>query len=303
MKVLVTGATGFLGQEIVTLFEEKNVEVIGVSKTSRQFPVDITNENNFDALKTLADVGVIIHTAGLAHQFKRTSQNEFFRVNVIGTNNVLKLAKLLKTQHFVLISSVSVYGKTLDKITDFQFQEDLGCNPNGAYATSKFEAEQVAIAFCTENNINLTILRPATIIGESDKGNVARLIKQIRAKRFIWIGKGGNLKSLVSKNDVANLCYLLATKNSSDFRIYNVTSAPIKMSEIVETISDELNVKLPKLYVPTSIAMLLGKVSVTIRKWLADDVFSNKKLFTELGIGMQDDIRDVLRREVRSIES
>ncbi len=304
MKVLVTGASGFLGQAIVEEFLSNGVVVVGVSKTSGQFQADITVEKSLDKLSKLESVDAVIHSAGLAHQFGKTPREKFFEVNVKGTENVLKLAKTLQTNHFILISSVAVYGDNSGlQIPDSKFQEESECNPIGDYAQSKYDAEQLSIKFCAENNLRLTILRPATIIGEGDKGNVMRLITTIKNNQFYWIGKGKNIKSLIDKNDVAKACRLVFSTSDAKFQLYNLTANPIDMRTIVDTIADELKVEIPKIYVPQFVAELFAKFSGTIKKWLSDDVFSGDKINADLDFQPQTDIKKSLRREVRSLEN
>jgi nucleoside-diphosphate-sugar epimerase len=304
MKVLVTGATGFLGKAIVKEFSQNGVDVISLSKSSKQFQADVTDENSLEKLKVFKHIDLIIHSAGLAHQFGKTPRKKFFDVNVKGTENLLNLAKSLQTNHFILISSVAVYGENRKlKTANEKFQEDSECNPIGDYAESKYEAELFAAKFCQANKINLTILRPATIIGEGDIGNVSRLITLVRNKRFFWVGKGENLKSLVDKSDVAKVCHLVSQIHPTGVKTYNITAKPIKMSEIVEVIAEELNVKIPKIYIPNVIAKLAGAFVSTIKKWISDDVFSGKKLKNDFGIEILSDIKESIRREVRSLEN
>ena len=72
--------------------------------------------------------------------------------------NVARLAVNLKAKHFVLISSVAVYGESGEKSTPID--EKTVCNPQSVYAKSKFESEKVAKSICEKNRIALTILRP-----------------------------------------------------------------------------------------------------------------------------------------------
>ncbi len=304
MKVLVTGASGFLGQSIVEEFLSNGVEVVGASKTSGQLQVDITDEKSLIKLFNLKDVDTVIHSAGLAHQFGKTPRKKFFEVNAKGTENILNLSNRLKVKHFILISSVAVYGDNSKlQISDAVFQEESECQPVGDYAQSKYEAETIAVKFCRRNSIKLTVLRPATIIGKGDKGNVSRLIMLIRNKRFFWIGKGKNLKSLIDKNDVAEACFLVFQNPNSELQVFNLTAKPLKMSEIVETIADESGVKIPKVYVPEMFAKIIVKLSGTIKKWLSDDVFSGNRITEELGFTPQTEIKESLRKEVKSLES
>jgi nucleoside-diphosphate-sugar epimerase len=287
MKILVTGATGFLGREIVKELLANSFEVIGIGRTKSTVisieQIDVTNEIEVKKLNKFNDVDVIIHSAGLAHQFGKTSREDFFRVNVKGTENIANLAKELNVKHFILISSVSVYGKAKNSFNDCEFQENLECKPIGDYAESKFASEKIVENLCSD--ITLTILRPATIIGEGDKGNVNRLIQSVDNNRFIQIGKCSNYKTLVDKNYVANVC-VEVIKNKLQ-GVYNVANQPIQMSEILKIIHHTLSKKRLGVYIPESVAINLAKVvdkslksnySETILKWTENDIFSQSKL-------------------------
>jgi nucleoside-diphosphate-sugar epimerase len=308
MKVLVTGATGFLGREIVKELLANNFEVIGIgrtkSKDSNIKQIDVTNEIEVKKLNKFNDVDVIIHSAGLAHQFGKTSREDFFRVNVKGTENIANLAKELNVKHFILISSVSVYGKAKNNLNDREFQEVSECYPIGDYAESKFAAEKIVENLCSD--ITLTILRPATIIGEGDKGNVNRLIQSIDSNRFIQIGKCSNYKTLVDKNYVANVCVEVIKNNLQG--IFNVANQPIQMSEIIEIIYQTLSKKRIGVYVPESVAMNLAKVvdkslksnySETIQKWTEDDIFSQCKLESALNNMIQISVKQALIKQLK----
>jgi nucleoside-diphosphate-sugar epimerase len=316
MKVLVTGATGFLGKEIVSELLANNFEVVIVARNGsielskdaveNYYPIqfDIAEREDVDSLKIFKNVDVIIHCAGLAHQFGKTSREEFFKVNVKGTENIANLAISLNVKHFILISSVSVFGKAKDKFNNLEFQEDIVCQPIGDYAESKFDAEKIVEKLC--KSIDLTILRPATIIGEGDRGNVLRLIQSIDNKRFIQIGKCENYKTLVDKNYVAKVCVEIIKHKV--FGVYNVANQPIKMSEILKIIYQSLGKKSFGFYIPEMFAknianlvdlMLKKNFSETINKWCEEDIYSQKKLETTLSNLPQVDIKERLSREVK----
>ncbi len=316
MKVLITGTNGFLGSQVVEIFQQAGFEVIGLSKSIsklsnfQHFQTDITNLSDIEKLQTLTNVDVLIHTAGLAHQFGHTKRQYFFDVNVVGTRNIVNLANQLKVKHFMLISSVAVYGKFVDN--NCKFEEDRECHPQGDYAESKYQSEKVAKEICEKNNIKLTIIRPSTIIGENDRGNVARLIYTIKSNKFIQIGKGLNLKSLVYKKDVAMACLCVVDKQTTYFEIFNVTANALKMIEIIKIIYQSLSKKKNNLFIPEFLIdkpiefvgkfnNKLSKLSITLKKWLADDVFSSEKIETTLGFNVQTSVKEALSREVQTI--
>ena len=335
MRVLITGANGFIGKAIGDQISEKNISKnafqlyrltnsklksgkvgAGFKDVKNAFLADISDyENLIEAVK-IEGIDVIIHSAGLAHQFGKQAKDDFWKINVQGTENIAKLGVKLQIKHFILISSVSVYGTTQAKqsnsYTSSGISEDAICNPQGFYARSKLESEKVAIRICKENKIALTILRLATVIGEEDKGNVARLINAIDKKRFVWIGSGENLKSLIYKKDVARACLEVVGK-SKGTDIFNVTAQPVKMNEIVSQISLSLGKRVPKWHVSpillkkffrlnSEFAKIkkINKLAETIDKWLSDDVFSGEKFKEAYNFEAETPISEAIKRQVET---
>ncbi len=313
MKVLVTGASGFIGREIICELSLLNYEIIKVagkkSKAEGFYRINVSDEPDVKSLEKIGKVDVVIHSAGLAHQFGKTRREDFFAVNAQGTENICKLAVKLQTKHFILISSVSVYGNYDDKKTGID--ENFECRPQGFYATSKFAAEKIARNICEENKISLTILRPATVIGEGDFGNVSRLIKAIDNKRFIWIGQGENSKSLIYKTDVARACLAVLDKKTGATEVFNVSAEALKMKEIVSIIAENLGRKVPKFFIPVKVLTKAIKTGLKIRqfgkiknllntveKWSAEDVYRAEKIKAAYNFVPEISAEEALRREV-----
>ena len=208
---LITGSNGFLGSEIVRQAVAAHLPVRATGENAESItpdvdyrPADILELSSLDHL--FRDVTQVIHVAGLAHIFNKTQANiaPFMRVNEQGTTNVCQVAAKAGVGHLILISSVSVYGP----YTQGMYSEDAPCLPEGPYAESKYQAEQRAIEIAYQYGISLTILRLATLYGENDPGNVARLMRAIDRGRFIWIGDGFNIKSLLYCGDAARACIM-----------------------------------------------------------------------------------------------
>lgn len=328
MKILVTGATGFLGRAVVGELLRNKFEVFTTGKSPQAdlpnyIPADLTDSESLSGLEKIGQIEAIIHSAGLAHQFNETAGEKFRKVNVEGTRNIANLAARLKAERFILISSVAVYGEaaTAKKATQPEFEENRLCQPRGFYAVSKLEAEKAAAEICAENSIDLTILRPSTIIGENDRGNVARLIKAVDKRRFVWVGGGKNAKSLVYKTDVARACLLfledsdaadVAAGKDNKMNIYNVTAEPVSMREIVEEIEKALDrrvlpVQIPAAPLQKSLHFIgkatgikkLRKIAETLDKWLSDEVFSGEKISRETGFQTAVSPSEGIRREAR----
>ncbi|MCD9188064.1 MAG: NAD(P)-dependent oxidoreductase [Pyrinomonadaceae bacterium] len=324
MKILVTGASGFLGKEIVGSVLEQDLEVICVynkkkpekSVTDNQkvkiYQADVSDKDQIKKIDLDEKVDVIIHCAGLAHQFGRTGKESFRRVNVTGTKNICELAVKLGCKRFILISSVSVYGNQNSGIANM-VTEDSECHPKDFYAESKLESELICREICRKHGMSLSILRPSTIIGEGDRGNVSRLIKLIDRGYFFWFGQGLNYKSLIYKKDVAQACLEILHKSDRNFEIYNLSAEPFTMKEIVSEISNSLNKKDSHISFPEAIPRLLfnlnrktlriGKIlklEETFRKWVSDDLFSANLIKEQYGFEPQVSIREAIRLETEA---
>ena len=303
MRVLVTGAAGFIGKEIVLVLESAGHEVVKLGRKAvaansetedsngEFYALDLANKASVTSLPAISNVDAVIHAAGLGHQFGKVSGEDFFSVNADGTQNTCDIALKLGAKRLILISSVSVYGNFANRSGDVG--EDFECKPEGDYAESKLRAELIAGKLCGENGISLTILRPATVVGEGDIGNVAKLISAIDRRRFIWIGKGENSKSLIDKNDVARACSEILEKSKADFEVFNLSAKALKMRELVEAISFALGKKAPGLYLPADLVKFfldsalkifrfreISNFRETLVKWLPDDVYSPEKIKT-----------------------
>jgi len=326
MNILVTGATGFIGREIVNeLIENKHqVAGLGRSRISEEnispnfsfYRGDITDAESLSDLEELQNIEVIIHSAGLAHQFGNTSRKEFESVNIKGTENILKLGVKLKIKHFILIGSTAVYGiasQTGDpKQSAFNIKEDAPTNPQTLYAESKLNGEKICQRICEENKIDLTIFRLAPVIGEGNVGNIARLIRAIDKNRFIWIGNGNNLKSLIYKRDVARACAVLIGNKREGAEIFNLAAQPIQMKDFVNNISTGLNKKIIPIKIPASFLRNLfrlndrylkikkiDKVSETVEKWLSDDVYSADKITKLYQFRPQTTIQEAICKQIQ----
>ncbi|MDQ3323109.1 MAG: SDR family NAD(P)-dependent oxidoreductase [Acidobacteriota bacterium] len=330
MKVLVTGASGFVGREIVAELFDNGIETAQISRQERNFvntgtfdsgnyfQADIADEDSLKAVEELGKIDAVIHCAGLAHQFKNIDESEFEKVNVLGTKNILDLAVKLNAAHFILISSTAVYGIKKQTANDNLsngsidgIDENEVCSPETGYAESKLAAEKAALDICAANNVSLTILRLSPVIGEGNAGNVARLIETVDKKRFVWVGKGKNLKSMIYKKDAARACVKVLKEKRAGIEIFNLAGKPIRMSEFVECIGESLERKIPKINIPpfiferffklnSKIAWIkkIENLARIIEKWLSDDVYSAEKIARAYNFKPETSTTDAVKRQI-----
>lgn len=313
LNILVTGANGFLGSEVVRQIAATHISVRATDRHAKSItpdidyrPADILDQSS---LKTaFHGVTQTIHAAGLAHVFHnpRSVSATFKAINEQGTANVARVAAEVGVRHFILISSVSVYGP----FTRGVFDEIAPCCPEGPYAESKYQAEQRAIEIAQQSGMALTILRLATLYGEGDPGNIARLMRAIDRGRFLWIGHGSNRKSLLHREDAACACLTAMQSPVSGINIFNVSAPSVTMREVVCQIAAALGRHVWPIRIPASLALLGAKggakllpgrftpLEGTVKKWLADDVYNATKFENQFGFKAKVGLANGLKREV-----
>jgi nucleoside-diphosphate-sugar epimerase len=292
--LMVTGASGFLGSEILRLALASGWKVRALVRNPK-WKVDgvETVRGDITDLKMLCkaceDVSVVVHSAGLAHIFAPEAKDvdRFLAVNEAGTANVVAAATESGVPKVVLVSSVSVYGNHAGEECD----ETAPCNPRGPYAMSKWLGEQHAIELIMADALgSLTILRLATIYGEGDRGNVSKLIGALESGRFVWPGNGLNRKSLIYKEDAARACLRAAEGGVPGIDIFNVSAQSATMLEIVSTICQALGRPVPRLGIPHFILRAAisvsrglgdpGQFGQRLEKFTRDDVYNSSKFET-----------------------
>lgn len=321
--MLVTGANGFLGREIVRQLADSGVTVRAMVRklpgpeqmhqNIEYFIGDVTDASSMHA--AVSGIRVIVHAAGLVHQFGRKSSkgNAFQLVNTEGTKTVAEVAVAYSVQHLILISSVAVYGRR-----ESFAAETAECHPVDAYGLSKLQAEEEGIRIAAAAELRLTILRMATIYGECDRGNIVRLMQVIDKRRFVWIGNGSNYKSLIYIGDAARACVFAATSHpvnhsqmNKTHEIYNVSGPPVTMAQIVRGIAFALGREAPSWRISGPLAISLTRILAacslwrgplaradrTLLKWLSSDVYISDRFRLEYRFDTQVSLEEGLCRE------
>lgn len=271
MNILLTGSNGFLGSIIKTKLTENNV--ITLSRVSSDYKISLEkNIPNFEFFFNL-----VIHAAGKAHSIPKTEiqKKEFYDVNVLGTQNLLKgLEKIGVPKQFVFISSVSVYGQEIgDKI-----EESHPLQAKDPYGLSKIEAEKIITAWCKENDVICTILRLPLLVGRDAPGNLGAMIKAITKGYYFNVGGGKAKKSMVLARDVASVIMKVAPVGG----IYNLTDGyHPNFHELSLAISRNKNKKRP-FNLPMKAALLIGKLGDILKGKAPIDSLKIKKMTSNL---------------------
>ena len=285
MTLLFTGASGFLGSNIIHLLNGTyNIISVGLSPQDT-YLVDIATD-----IPTFTDAfDVVFHAAGKAHSVPKTEAEKrlFFDVNLQGTKNLCTaLERSGIPKAFIFISTVAVYGcDSGENIT-----EEHPLNGTTLYALSKIKAEKYLQGWCAMHNVKLSILRPSLIAGPNPPGNLGAMIHGIKNGKYLSIAGGKARKSVLMVQDIANLLPMLIEKGG----IYNVCdSYQPSFRELEMVIYKQLNKKLP-LSIPYWFAKSMAIFgdcfgekapinSLKLRKITHSLTFSNEKAMRELG--------------------
>lgn len=284
-KLLFTGASGFLGQNIRPILAN-NYEITTIGLT-KEDTYTVNMANKIPALTERYDV--VLHAAGKAHVVPKTEaeKQSFYNVNLQGTKNLCKaLEKSGIPQAFIFISTVAVYGCEFGS----NITEEHPLNGDTPYALSKIQAEEFLTEWCNKHGVILSIIRPSLIAGPNPPGNLGAMIKGIKTGRYLSIGGGKARKSVLMVEDIARLLPLLVEKGG----IYNVCDDEQPSFRQLETvICTQLNKKLP-LSIPFWMAKCMAIVgdclgnkaplnSLKLKKITESLTFCNEKAKRELG--------------------
>lgn len=250
--VLVTGASGFLGQAILDrLGGSYDLVATGRRRATelscRYVSADLMQSNLGATLPNTVDA--VLHVAGHAR-----ASDAILRQNFEMTRRIVDWAIDSHIPNMIIVSTAAVYADS-----ESPKQETSLCQPRTVYGQAKLEAEQYAAAAASSSKLRLVILRKPALIGPTTIGNVSRLIKSLQRRRFVYPGNGQNFKSLISVTDAAAACGLAIDHLSSNppeaaSRIFNVSGGEMSMQEIIDVCCSELGRNKPT-RVPAVIAL------------------------------------------------
>ena len=271
MKIILTGSNGFLGKAIFSVLN--HLEIIHLARTNASVSCDLSTQ-----IPNIPAVNKVIHCAGKAHSVPKTSpqKQEFFDVNVTGTQNLLKGLEQAPSlpKSFVFISSVAVYG--LDKGNNILESQSL--NARDPYGLSKIQAEEVVQEWCAKNNVACTILRLPLLVGQNPPGNLGAMIKAIQKGYYMNISGGLARKSMVLAEDVAKII-LVASEIGG---IYNLTDGyHPNFSELSAYIAQQLNKNKP-FNIPTWMANIMAKTGDLFGEKFPFNSYKLAKVTTDL---------------------
>ncbi len=273
MKIVLTGATGFLGTHLNhTLCSMLGVTVTPVSRRGGLGSV-IARKIQGDTLwdDVLRGQDVVIHTAARAHVMIDESVEplmEYRCVNVDGTLNLARQAASIGVKRFIFISSIKVNGEQTRPGRPFT-EADLPA-PQDAYGISKFEAEQGLQEIASETDMEVVIIRPPLVYGQGVKGNFASMIKLVAKGIPLPLGCIHNQRSLVSVDNLVDLIVTCLEHPAAANQIFLAGDGKdLSTTELLQGVANAMSAPARLISIPGSLllfcATLIGKKQVAQR--------------------------------------
>lgn len=240
MSIYLTGATGFVGKNLITYLGDK----FHINKYSRGSEINIKED-------------IVIHLAGKAHDLKKaTSDNDYYLVNTDFTKDVFNAFLSSDAKVFIFLSSVKAVA---DEVNEILTEERIP-KPITHYGKSKLFAEQYILNKELPKEKNVYILRPCMIHGPGNKGNLNFLYKFVN-NNFPWpLRAFENKRSFCS---IDNLCFIIKELIETDqipSGIYNIAdNEPVSTNELIELIFEILGKKAIFWNIPKSFIKALSK--------------------------------------------
>ena len=261
-RILVTGASGFVGRALVTELAglgysvraamrqpadvfPRNVEVVAVS--------DLTRPVEWRAL--LKGVETVVHLAGIAHAGPEIAEDAYDRVNRLATAELAKAAQATGVRHLVFISSIRAQsGPSANEV----LHETDAPHPTDAYGRSKRAAEDAVRAA----GVPFTILRPVLVYGPGVKGNLDRMIRLAQKPWPLPLGLCHNRRSLVARQNLVSAIHFVLQQPSAKGETYIVADPmPLTLAEIVAALRAGQGRRSGLLPVPQALIALAANIA------------------------------------------
>jgi nucleoside-diphosphate-sugar epimerase len=289
LKIVVTGATGFIGLHLVPALAGAGHLVSSITepgadkpgKMPGSVPADIVSGEGLSA--ALDDIDGVIHLAARNHVLKETEKDPltaYCRVNVDGTLNVVRAAVQAGARWFIHFSSVKAVGEGGGEILD----EASPCRPETPYGISKLESEEVVRRVAGESGLRAVIFRLPMAYGPRNQGNLPRMIRWADRELPFPLFQPENLRSMIFVGNVAYAVLLAIQKSAPGVSTYMLKDAEdYSTRRLYAAVCRELGKRPRFLPVPAWMVRLGGVLSGDLRKVTGSFRVSSAKIEKELG--------------------
>jgi nucleoside-diphosphate-sugar epimerase len=307
VKVLVTGAGGFVGTAVSEALVAAGIEVRAGTRTPERHAATDgvrwvrTPElgQGVDWSQALEGADAVIHLAARAHVRRDVSaaaEREFQRVNAEGTRSLALAAEKAGVGRFVFLSSIGVNGTTTGQRP---FTEDSPPDPRSFYARSKLEAEQAL----REASLDIVVVRSPLVYGPRASGNFGRLLRAVTSEWPIPLGRVHNRRSFVGVRNLGSFLARAVMAPDARGKLFLISDGEdLSTPDLIRRLAQAAGVRARLIPVPVMpmrvVATALGRRDLF--EQLCDSlVIDSARARSELGWRPPVSLDDELRRSVR----
>lgn len=275
-RVLVTGATGFVGEALVFRLLRDKVftpvaAVRGETRLAGLCPVVAFGLDENSPLPPLEDVDVVVHCAARVHVMNEVAADPlaaFRQVNVEGTARLARHAAKSGVKRFIFISSIKVNGEAT--LPGAPFSADDAPAPVDPYGISKREAEDALRQISQDTGMEVVIIRPPLIYGPGVKANFLNMMRWLECGIPLPFGAINNRRSLVAIGNLIDLITVCIKHPAAGGHVFLVSDAQdLSTTQLLRRMAGALNVKPRLLPLPSSLmtvgAALIGRQDLAQR--------------------------------------
>ncbi|MBT3423492.1 MAG: NAD-dependent epimerase/dehydratase family protein [Bacteroidetes bacterium] len=289
MKILITGATGFLGGWVLEKLQMEfgYNQVVGTGRNQSRadelikqgYNILIGDLKDPDFVKnSFSNITHIVHCAAKSSPWG--TYDSFYEDNVQTTINLLE--KILTIEKFIYISTPSVYFNFNDRL-NIKESDPLPKKFVNHYATTKYLAEQKVLNFDKPDMMRV-IIRPRAIVGARDTVIIPRVIRAYEAGRLKIIGNGKNICDFSSVKNIAQAVFLaLTTENNINKKVFNITDdQPVALWPLLQSTLSKLGFSAKLKKINYKLVFTVAAISEFMSKY-----FSKKEpVLSRYGIGV-----------------
>ena len=284
INLLITGATGFVGRELVrSLLLTKKFNIQITKRSDKIYFNENVVEFNFGNLENFVDkknilnnIDIIIHLAGRAHQVgnkKKDYFEKYQKANQYSISNLANLASKSGVKKFIFLSTLKVNGE--NNSIKYPFVESNQANPHDYYSKSKYEGELSLINSCANSNMKYVIVRAPLIYGPALKGNLKILEILLKKNIPMPFGLINNRRSLLFIENLINFIRICIESDSSDNHTFLISDdQDLSIFELIKIMKNILKSK--------SIIIPIPKIILKILFYLLNKKSLNNKLLESL---------------------
>lgn len=280
MKMILTGATGFVGTNLIPYLDPIEYVIVPFSRKDEVEKFDFSN------------IEAVVHLAGKAHDLRNsTTPSEYYDVNYGLTKRLYDRFLESSAKVFIFISSVKAAADEVLGVLD----ENLVPSPATDYGKSKQQAEVYITSQTLPSGKSYYILRPCMIHGPGNKGNLNLLFKFVKSGIPYPLAAFQNQRSYLS---ITNLCYIIKQllDKEAPSGIYNISDdQPLTTNEVIEILAQSVNRPSRLWKIPKRLIRLLATIGDTLKlplnterleKLTGNYVVSNQKIKNVLNVDL-----------------